>query len=602
VGRLRDWLDDRTGYRRVIDVALTEPVPGGASFAYVFGSVLTFVLVLQLVTGVFLAMYYSPSASDAWASVAYLQDQVTLGWFVRGLHHYGASAMVIIAGLHMLQTAVWGAYKKPREVNWIIGCLMMALVLAFALTGYLLPWDQTGYWATKVATGIAGSTPLIGEPLQQAIQGGNEYGNLTLTRFYSIHVFILPGTLIALVLGHIYLFRRHGVTPRWGKSEDELERTKGWFWPDQLFRDMVAIALAFAALCFATWRTHGAGLDGPADPASNFDARPEWYFRSLFQALKYFSGTMERLVALGLPVVIGGFLVGLPFLDRKPERDPGKRLVWLGLLGLLFAGAGALTWVSFAEDAADPAYQDAVAEAEAEADQARELARDFGVPAAGGTAVYGLAPDDSPPARYARLGPIEAAAADLWKEHCARCHQGAKREAPEIGYGFASRAWIRDFLRDPDGDRFYGRTELVSKNKKGRMKAVKLQGGDLDAVVEMVYAQSGAADADPTRAAAALAARTGGDGEAVDPLFEPCSNCHPAEEQDGGGYQLVAGADPDPAPNLAGHGSAAHLVDFLADPDKMFGEFNHMPGFGDKLTTAQRWALAEYLVWLRGQQ
>src|SRR4030095_452851 len=135
-----------------------------------------------------LAMYYSPSSTDAWASVAYIQDQVTMGWFIRALHSHGASAMVIVAGSHLLQTAIYGAYKKPREVNWIVGVLMLGLILVFALTGYLLPWDQKGYWATKVATGIMGSTPVIGSWLQQVVQGGNEYGNLTLTRFFALHV------------------------------------------------------------------------------------------------------------------------------------------------------------------------------------------------------------------------------------------------------------------------------------------------------------------------------------------------------------------------------------------------------------------------------
>src|SRR5690606_22842817 len=143
------------------DVA-DEPIPGGPSFAYVFGSVLAFCLVLQAVTGVVLALYYSPSATDAWASVAYVEDQVSMGWFVRGLHHHGASAMVIVAGLHVVQVALFGAYKRPRELTWWVGIALLGLVLAFALTGYLLPWDQTGYWATQVATGIAGLAPLAG--------------------------------------------------------------------------------------------------------------------------------------------------------------------------------------------------------------------------------------------------------------------------------------------------------------------------------------------------------------------------------------------------------------------------------------------------------
>src|SRR5262249_47374652 len=216
--KIRDWLEERTGYRRIVAAALEEPVAGGASWAYVFGSVLAIILVNQIVTGILLAMYYSPSAQTAWASVAYVQDQVSAGWFIRGLHANGASAMVIVAGFHMLQVAVYGAYRKPREINWLVGAIMLLVLLAFALTGYLLPWDQKGYWATKVATGIMGETPFIGEWLQQVVQGGNEYGNLTLSRFFAIHVFILPGALLTFLAIHLALFRKHGITPRWGRT------------------------------------------------------------------------------------------------------------------------------------------------------------------------------------------------------------------------------------------------------------------------------------------------------------------------------------------------------------------------------------------------
>ena len=189
--RLIDWLDDRLGVRALLGVALEEDVPGGARLQYVFGSVLVFLFMQQVLLGILLAFYYSPSATDAWASTAYLNDQVTAGWFLRGLHHHGSSAMVVVMVLHLLQVAWAGAYRKPREINWWTGLLMAFVVLGFALTGYLLPWDQKGYWATQVATGIMGTVP-GGEPLQQLAQGGSQYGNLTITRFYAIHVFVLP--------------------------------------------------------------------------------------------------------------------------------------------------------------------------------------------------------------------------------------------------------------------------------------------------------------------------------------------------------------------------------------------------------------------------
>lgn len=558
--KLLDWLDDRSGYRSVLASALDEKVAGGASFAYVFGSVLTFILLMQMTTGVFLAMYYSPSATDAWGSVAYIQDTVTMGWFVRGLHSYGASAMVIVSGLHLLQTAVYGAYKKPRELNWIVGVLMLGLILAFALTGYLLPWDQTGYWATKVATGIAGTSPMIGEQLQQLAQSGNEYGNLTITRFFAIHVFILPALLLGLVAVHLHLFRRHGVTPRWGRSAEDLERTAQPFWPDQLFKDVVAMAMLFAVLVAVNIGSHGVKLDAPADPASNFDARPEWYFRPLFQLLKYFEGSLEHIVALGMPVVVGGVLLGLPFVDRGADRSPRARVGFISVIAAGVVGFGLLTMISFREDRSDEALQERMAVAEEQAHKARALAKEHGVPPAGGMAVFTTEP-------FYR-------ARKLWAEHCDACHTGDEREGPEIVAGYNSRPWIRDFLKDPSGPRFFGVTKISG------MDPVELEGDDLAAVIELVYAQTGARDIDP-----ALAAK----GREL--ASEHCTDCHEIE-----------GTESGDAPNLANRGSLDNLASFIRDAGQpqFFGEKNEMPVFGrDKLSEDDRYALAEYIVWLR---
>lgn len=565
--RVFDWLDDRTAYRKVIGSALEEDVPGGASFAYVFGSVLTFILVLQMTTGMFLAMYYSPSATDAWASVAYIQDSVTMGWFIRGLHSYGASAMVIVAGLHLFQTALYGAYKKPREVNWIVGVLMLGLILAFALTGYLLPWDQTGYWATKVATGIAGTSPVVGQDLQSLAQGGNEYGNLTLTRFFAIHVFILPGLLIGLVVIHVALFRKHGVTPKWGRDEATLEKATEPFWPNQMFKDMVAMAVTFAIMVVVNVWTHGVKLDGPADPASNFDARPEWYFRALFQVLKYFEGTMEHIVALGTPVVVGGVLLGLPFVDRGPDRSPRARAKFLVVLGIGAVGVAALTLISFQEDGKDSKLQERLAKAKKEAKVARALAKQYGVPTAGGVAVFSVEPKE----------PWQRGQA-LWKEHCESCHEGKDREAPEIVAGYNSRTWIRSFFAYPNAKRFFGLVEDIDG-----MEPVRLDKADVDALVEWVYAQTGAEDADQNLVTRGKELFEGDDAE--------CSGCH---EVDGFG----AGE----GPNLGRRGTLDGLAEFIADPGRSyhFGDSNQMPSFGrDKLSEAQRYDLAAYVLWLR---
>jgi ubiquinol-cytochrome c reductase cytochrome b subunit len=555
-----DWLDERTGYRRVLRGALDEEIPGGASFLYVFGSVLTFILINQIVTGVILAMYYSPSTNAAWASVAYLQDQVTMGWFIRGLHAHGASAMVVVAGMHLLQTAVFGAYKRPREVNWLIGALMLALILAFALTGYLLPWDQKGYWATKVATGIMGSTPVIGGWLQQVVQGGNEYGNLTLTRFYAIHVLLLPGAILVLAAIHIALFRKHGVTPRWNLEPARLARTQP-FWPNQLFYDGVAMLAALAIIVALTAATGGVELGAPADPASAYDARPEWYFLPLFQMLKYFHGPLEMVAALGLPAIVGGILLALPFVDRGPDRSPRKRVLFLAPIFFMLTAAAVLVGVAFEEDRADAALQKRLAAAERQAHKARRLAL-VGVPPAGGTAVY----ENEPHFRARRL----------FSERCAGCHAGDERKGPEIVAGYNSRAWIRDFLLDPSGHRFFGTTKGIHE-----MKPVKQRGRELDALVEMVYAETGADGID-----AALAA------EGRD-LFDngPCSDCH----------SLVGHTEGDTGPSLEGRGSVSYLADLIADAGqpRFFGKLNEMPRFADKLRADEINALAAYVASLR---
>jgi ubiquinol-cytochrome c reductase cytochrome b subunit len=568
--RVLDWLDERTGWRAAKKTALDEPVAGGASWLYVFGSVLTFILGLQLVTGLMLAFYYAPSAQTAWASVAYIQDQITLGWFIRGLHSHGASAMVIVAGLHLVQVAVYGAYKKPREVNWLLGVLMLGLILAFALTGYLLPWDQKGYWATKVATGIMGQTPLVGGALQQAVQGGNEYGNLTLARFFALHVFVLPATLIGLVALHVALFRKHGVTPRWGRTPEDLAKTTAPFWPDQMARDMVAMVMALAALVMVTIHGRGVELGAPADPASGYDARPEWYFLPLFQSLKYFHGPLETVVALGAPAVVGGVLLSLPFLDRSADRAPRARMPALTALGVIFAAAATLMVLALRDDANDEALAKR-SRAELElAREARTLAL-LGVPPGGGTSVFSQRPH----------GQAQA----LWNEHCGGCHDqaaGDDRKGPVIAPGYGSRAWIRSVLTEPDADHNFGRVKKVQAFSS-KMKAARESGADLDALVEFVYGQSGAADVDARLAKLGKAIFDGG----------KCSDCH---YDDGT-------SDDGEGPNLGGRGSLAWAVSFVANPGdaRHFGPQNEMPVFGEKLEDDELAALAAYLIALRDE-
>src|SRR5436190_2607749 len=271
LSKVLDWSDHRTGYRRLIEVLLIEHIPGGARWRYVWGSCLLFVFGVQLLTGVLLMTAYSPGDSTAWSSVYFIQYEMDFGWLIRGLHHFGSQAMVVLLGIHMLQVVIAGAHLPPREVNWWLGLALLGCVLGLSLTGYLLPWDQKGYWATQVATNIAGNLPGVGAWLQKIIVGGPAYGHHTLTRFYALHVGILLPLIVVLIIAHLAVFRRHGVTTssdapphpalspagERGRGEGAQRSAAyaegvvpptsgdGWFWPDQAFKDMVASILIF---------------------------------------------------------------------------------------------------------------------------------------------------------------------------------------------------------------------------------------------------------------------------------------------------------------------------------------------------------------------
>ena len=289
---LLNWLDSRTGCKKLLHEALYEKVPGGARWRYVWGSTLTFALAVQFITGLFLWVAYNPSSQTAWESVYYIQNQMTGGWLLRGIHHFTAQAMNVLLVLHLMQVVIDGAYKAPREVNFWFGFLLLVLVLGLSLTGYLLPWDQKGFWATKVATNIVAITPFIGPQLQKLIIGGPDYGHQTLSRFFALHAGWLPGLIMVLLAGHIYLFRRHGLT-----AKEPRRAPDTYFWPDQVLKDAVACLAVLAAVLFLVIRPRlmgmpaGAELGAPADPTEPFSAaRPEWYFLFLYQLLKYFPG------------------------------------------------------------------------------------------------------------------------------------------------------------------------------------------------------------------------------------------------------------------------------------------------------------------------
>jgi len=326
------FFGSRTGWRELKERLLLEPVKGGSRWTAAFGSLLLFMFVLQVVTGILLTTCYAPSVGTAWQSVKYIQEQAPLGWLVRGFHHWGSSAMVILLLFHLVQVFVWGAYKRPRELTWMTGVLLLGATLGLAFTGYLLPWDEKAYWASKVGLGIVGTVPVIGERLRLLMQGGPDVGNLTLTRFFALHGFVLPGAIIGLIVVHLYFFRLHGVTTAWWESAELLQSKTEPFWPGQVWKDGIVALGLLAAL--TTWVfTHPAPLGAVADPSKAYEARPEWYFMFLFQILRYFHGPWEIVGTFVLPSLFFCILFFWPLLDRTPSRDPRRRPIAMAMLG-----------------------------------------------------------------------------------------------------------------------------------------------------------------------------------------------------------------------------------------------------------------------------
>jgi ubiquinol-cytochrome c reductase cytochrome b subunit len=334
-----DWLDARTGYRAGLHHLLDEPIPASVNWWFTLGSVLLFLLIVQLLTGAALMMYYAPTPAYAYDSVRYISTELTFGHVLRGLHFFGASFVVVFAGLHLLRVLFFGAYKSPREVTWWTGLVLLLVIMAFALTGYLLPWDQRAYWATVVTINIAKSTPVVGPWVADVLRGGPVIGALTLSRWFAVHVILLPVALVALTATHLYLMRRHGIAGHF-REKPGPERP---FYPGHAWKDTAVVALVFAALMsFAVFAK--APLDAMANPSdAGYTPRPEWYFLGLFQLLKYFPGRLEPVGALGVPALTFLFLFLLPFLDRRPERHPLRRGVVTGISGALVAGALTLT-------------------------------------------------------------------------------------------------------------------------------------------------------------------------------------------------------------------------------------------------------------------
>jgi len=521
ISSLLQWFDDRTGLKKFLGMMLLEGVPGGARWRYVFGSALAFTFTLQLVTGVLLMTAYSPSSSQAWNSVHYIQYKMDFGWLIRGLHHFGSQTMMVLIALHMLQVVMAGAHLPPREMNWWTGVGLLSVTLGLSLTGYLLPWDQKGFWATDVATNIAGTLPEVGADVKQQVVAGPDSGNHTLTRFYALHVAVLPGTLILLLIAHLVVFRRQGVTCAENQegfiAKPENEHGAETFWPRQALYDLLACMLVFTVMIGLlfwphkdeadTWhfghgvavkverdvelgifdydywarageRGVGANLDAAADrDTADYPARPEWYFLPLFQLLKYFKGDLSIVGTVVIPNGVMLLLALLPLFGYGPMRKIGHFFGVFVVMSLLIC-AGILIVLAFRDDAPDgllwgtiksnddevlkraEVFQKNLKIAEKNAQRACQLAME-GTPVEGG---HVLLRNDS-----------LLAGKERFDRNCGTCHNFVKdkndkldptKTASDLG-NFASQDWIFGLLKKPLDDTHFGLIKIPLKDDKG---------------------------------------------------------------------------------------------------------------------------------------
>jgi ubiquinol-cytochrome c reductase cytochrome b subunit len=415
--RLFVWLDHRTGLETAVRNFLYEQIPASSGWHQIFGSVALFLFLVQAFTGALLAFNYAPTPGDAYNSLRYILAEVTGGRLMRGLHHWGASMMIVVVVLHMIQVFLYGAYKKPREATWMAGVVLLLLTLAYGLTGYLLPWDNRAYWGTVVTTQIAARAPILGPYLLRLLGSEGKVGVVTFARFYGLHVLLLPPATTLLIALHIYLVRKHGVAP----AIDDASRSQKKFFPEQAFRDTVAVFIAFAIL-FTMAVVVRVPLEQLADPTdTTYIPRPEWYFLFLFQTLKLFPGPLEMIGAVVLPGLAVLVLLLVPFIDRGQVRRVSQRTFAAAVVCLALLG-----WTGLTVAAVATTPKPVVA-----------------------------AIDFSQPTDWMQLSPVEMAGIGYFRqENCASCHTvgGGK---PKIGPDLADRgihktaAWMIQHFKRP---------------------------------------------------------------------------------------------------------------------------------------------------------
>ncbi len=342
-GRLWEWLDVRVGLSELSKLAKKKQVPVHRyTVWYYLGGMTLFLFAIQVATGILLLLYYRPGVEEAYESVQFLMAEVQFGWLIRSIHSWAANLMIFTLFVHLFSVLLLKAYRPPREVTWLSGVGLLGVAMGLGFTGYLLPWNMLAYFATKVGTEITGVVPVVGPFLRRLLRGGDDVTGATLTRFYGIHVAILPACASLFIAVHLFLVQKHGMS-----VPPSLERTGGArrvmpFFPNFFLRDLVGWLSAVAVLtALAAYYPVELGLKADPFAPAPIGIRPEWYFMFMFQTLKYLpayvlgiEGEVIGVVGFGLG---GLFLLLLPFLDRRSEKgEPSRVFTWIGIVIIMY--------------------------------------------------------------------------------------------------------------------------------------------------------------------------------------------------------------------------------------------------------------------------
>ena len=408
----------RIGWETSLRPWLFKALPPRTGWTATLGSLSLMIFATMFVSGVFLAMHYNPSPDKAYQSVDYIMNDVPAGWLLRGLHHWGASAMVIAVFLHMMTGFFTGSYKKPRELTWISGVVLLLIVLGLGFTGYLLPWDLKAFWATTVSANIAKEVPLIGDFLSRLTLGGDGVSGATLTRFYAIHAMLLPALLVAVLAFHIYLVRVHGISSEDDATVAETSTKPYRFYPEHAWRSTIVYAGGLLVLIGLSIFAHIPREAVAGTQVENYLPRPEWYYMWLFQLLTYFPGKWEAVGSLLIPFALVTLLFTLPFFDRSARVGLRNRPLPLAAGVTAIVGITYLTAMGFA-----------------------------------GARPYG----QTVPVPDRALTATETRGLFLYADRdCAYCHQidgrGGRRAGPDLSNMVAkdrTRAYLAQYIRDP---------------------------------------------------------------------------------------------------------------------------------------------------------